>query len=132
MITLRELSDINRFMVENFGGAGVGFKDINLARSLIVSPYQEVFGELLYKTIEAKISIMVYSVIANHVFIAGNKRTGVALLEKLCSDNNIILNCSDEDLIEIAIKLATSQLDREGLERWLYAKQTDFRSSDSF
>ncbi|MFQ9249476.1 MAG: hypothetical protein ACLR3R_19720 [Clostridium paraputrificum] len=42
MISVQELYDINRYLVEEFGGMGVGFKDENLAESLVVQIYQEV------------------------------------------------------------------------------------------
>lgn len=92
---------------------GVGFKDENLVESLVVQIYQEVFDEVLYPTIEDKISYMVFSITANHIFLDGNKRTGAAVLEKLCEDNGINLDYTDDELIELVLLIAQSKVDRE-------------------
>lgn len=114
MISLNDLYEFNKYIVSKFGGAGIGFKDLNLAESLVCQVDQEVFGEVLYPTIEDKISYLVFSIIANHVFIDGNKRTGAMVLEKLCIDNGIILP-SDDCIIGIVLGIAKSELSREDL-----------------
>lgn len=60
MITIKRLYLINEFLVEQFGGVGVGFKDENLAISLVEGVNQEVYGQVLYPTVEDKISYIVF------------------------------------------------------------------------
>lgn len=119
MISVQELYDINRYLVEEFGGMGVGFKDENLAESLVVQIYQEVFGKVLYPTVEDKISHIVFSIIANHIFLDGNKRTGASVLEKLCEDNNLNLSYTEDELIELVLLIAQSKVNREYIRDWI-------------
>lgn len=123
MISVQELYYINRYLVEEFGGMGVGFKDENLAESLVVQIYQEVFGKVLYPTVEDKISHIVFSIIANHIFLDGNKRTGASVLEKLCEDNNLNLSYTEDELIELVLLIAQSKVNREYIRDWILERK---------
>lgn len=123
MISVQELYDINRYLVEEFGGMGVGFKDENLAESLVVQIYQEVFGKVLYPTVEDKISHIVFSIIANHIFLDGNRRTGASVLEKLCEDNNLNLSYTEDELIELVLLIAQSKVNREYIRDWILERK---------
>lgn len=123
MISVQELYDINRYLVEEFGGMGVGFKDENLAESLVVQIYQEVFGKVLYPTVEDKISHIVFSIIANHIFLDGNERTGASVLEKLCEDNNLNLSYTEDELIELVLLIAQSKVNREYIRDWILERK---------
>lgn len=119
MITTDLLLAINKYVIEMFGGMKHGVKDHNLLESCVVQINQEVFGKVLYPTIEDKISWIVFSIIANHIFLDGNKRTGIATLEYLCKNNNILLNATDDDLINLALNIANSNIDREQVTEWI-------------
>lgn len=123
MITLKKLYSTNKFLVEQFGGVGVGFKDKNLAISLVEGVNQEVFGEVLYPSIEDKISYIVFSIVANHVFLDGNKRTGAYILEELCEDYNLNLDYTDDELIELVLLIAQSKVDREYVKDWIVSRK---------
>lgn len=114
-ITLGSIMLSNLKLVKEFGGGGIGLKDENLADSLPNQVFQEVYGEKLYPTLEDKISYVVYSVIKNHVFKDGNKRTGILMLLSLCKRHNIEINCSDDELITLALDIASSRMSREDL-----------------
>ena len=120
MIRLEDIALLNEEVVTVFGGAGVGFKDENLAQSLIPSLNQEVFGEKLYPTIYDKISFLVFSIIANHVFIDGNKRTGILVLEITCYKNNLTLTCSEDDLVQLALDVDDSKMNKDDVKDWIF------------
>jgi len=125
MISLDELFIINKMLVEKFGGMGVGFNNLHLAESLVVQVDQEVFGKILYPSTIDKISFIVFSIIANHVFLDGNKRTGAFVLDKLCEDNNIPLQCNDDAIIDVVLKIATSEFNREDLSKWIFVNSKE-------
>lgn len=124
MITLNKLYMINEFLVEQFGGLGVGFKDENLAISLVEGVNQEVYGQKLYPTIEDKISYIVFSIIANHIFLDGNKRTGAYVLEELCEDYGLNIEYTDDELIELVLLIAQSKVDRQYIKDWILSRET--------
>lgn len=70
--------------------------------------------------------IIVFSIIANHVFLDGNKRTGAFVLDKLCEDNNNIpLQCNDDAIIDVVLKIATSEFNREDLSKWIFVNSKE-------
>lgn len=78
MIT-SDIIAINKEICSTYGNV-FGIREPNLLASIIDGSEQDVFGEVLYKTKEDKVSYIVGSIIKNHVFIDGNKRTGVVVL----------------------------------------------------
>lgn len=124
MITVGELKLLNTELVNKFGGAGIGFKDVNLTISAIDSLDQEVFDRVLYPTVEDKISHLVFSIIANHIFVDGNKRTGTAVLV-LLTEQYCKINATTDELIELALGVAKSEIDRKGIKNWIIEHKVD-------
>ncbi|MGL5765288.1 MAG: type II toxin-antitoxin system death-on-curing family toxin [Sarcina sp.] len=110
-ISVGMLYETNKELVEKFGGCGVGFKDENLAISAIEGCNQEVFGMVLYPTILSKINHLVFSIVANHIFLDGNKRTGSAMLILLLDKYDI--KYSIDFIQSYVISIASSKLTEE-------------------
>lgn len=72
---------------------------------------------------EDKISHIVFSIIANHIFLDGNKRTGASVLEKLCEDNNLNLSYTEDELIELVLLIAQSKVNREYIRDWILERK---------
>lgn len=62
-----------------------------------------------YPTIIDKVSIIVWSIIRGHVFFDGNKRTGISTLLIMLEANGIHLHAENDELIDLAIKIADGQ-----------------------
>lgn len=110
-INIFDLAKINKLLVKSFGGAGTGFKDINLAKSSISSCNQEVFGHVLYPRIEDKIAHLVFYIVKNHIFVDGNKRTAVFVLNILMNQYDIKIN--NLDIKELIINLVTEKVSED-------------------
>ena len=79
MIDLQEVFEIHQVLIQEFGGSQ-GVRDEGLLKSAIERPFSG-FGETeFYPTPEEKASAILESVIKNHPFIDGNKRTGYVLM----------------------------------------------------
>ena len=66
-----------------------------------------------YDTVQYQISCVVCSIIKNHYFIDGNKRTALFVYIVLCSINNININYSSVELANIMQLLAAHPYDVE-------------------
>ena len=88
-------------------GGVPGVKNPGLLHSAINIPFQTMFGEELYPTNEAKISVMVHSLINNHGFEDANKRTGIMVMQTLLEYCDIELTATDDDYEQLAINIAT-------------------------
>lgn len=114
-ITLSRLEDINRAMVLNFGGCGIGFKDNNLTISAIEGCNQFIFGVELYDGIIDKINHLAFSIVANHIFLDANKRTATLITSELLKKNGYSVELVD--VREYIISIAKSEVnEKESLE----------------
>ena len=74
MIDINEVEKIHDILLENFGGAK-GIRDKGALESAINRPYQTFDGQELYPSPIDKAAAIFESIISNHPFIDGNKRT---------------------------------------------------------
>jgi death-on-curing protein len=107
---------INKIVVENWGGL-CGIRDKNLTESAINNPQNLFFYQNAdHYTIASSYAI---SIIKNHGFLDGNKRTGFACMNAFLELNDIILNFLEDESVEMMVKVATSNIGIEVLSNWL-------------
>ena len=106
-LTKDNILTLYKIMVDNTGGT-IGIRDTSLLESALNAPFQTFGDEELYPSIYEKASRLCYGLIKNHPFIDGNKRIGVYAMLVFLELNNINLNFSDEEIINIALKTADS------------------------
>jgi death-on-curing protein len=85
-------------------GAGGELRDPGLLSSAVVRPQAAVFGVEVYTDVWDKAAAFMHSLIANHPFADGNKRTGLVAALAFLDRNGIATEPLDEDLAyELAI-----------------------------
>jgi death on curing protein len=90
-----------------------------LLESAIARPFQTFGGEDLYLTIIEKSAAIGESLIINHPFIDGNKRTGFLAMAALLIEEGILLTASQEDAYNFTISISTGELKFEQIVDWL-------------
>lgn len=96
-----------------------GIKNESLLLSAINNPYNTMFGEELYPTDIDKIAMMTYSLIKNHGFNDGNKRTGIKVIQCLLDDCDIEIEATEEEYIQLALDIAESNYDKNNIIKWI-------------
>jgi death-on-curing protein len=74
MISLSEVKHIHNILIAKFGGSK-GIRDLGILESAINRPYQTFDKNELYPDPEDKAAAIFESIISNHPFVDGNKRT---------------------------------------------------------
>ena len=105
--------------ITNASGGSHGIKDRGLIESALNRCLATFDGEDLYPTVIEKISVTTVSLVKNHGFVDGNKRVGVSVMLILLSLNNIEIEYSQEELIELGLGLANGELNEENVIRWI-------------
>jgi death-on-curing protein len=118
MILLEDILKIHKASIEDFGGAH-GIRDEGLLSSALARPFQTFAGKDLYPSIIEKAAALGESLIINHPFVDGNKRTGILALLTLLLDHSIRLNAKGEELYEFVINISTGALRFEEIVSWL-------------
>lgn len=107
-----------KYMIEETGGA-FGIRDEALLDSALEGIFQTFEGKELYPSKEEKGARLGYSLISNHAFLDGNKRIGVYVMLTFLEVNGIRLDCTDEELIEIGLGVASGSITYEALLNWI-------------
>ncbi len=118
MFDVKSVLELHEAVLKQYGGAS-GIRDNNLLDSALNRPFQTFDGEDLYSSIYEKAAAVLQSIIINHPFIDGNKRTGFLLCETLLLEDKIEINAPEDDNYEFVIQVSTSELSFEEIVLWL-------------
>jgi len=122
-LTLVEVLKLHRRILEQSGGA-LGIRDMGLLESVIAQPRMTFGGEDLYQSLIEKAAALGFSLIMNHPFIDGNKRTGHAATEIFLILNGVEINASVDEQERVVLAIASGKQDREALVKWLQQNTT--------
>ena len=74
MISIKLVEEIHETLIAQFEGS-YGLRDIEALQSALARPFQTFDSRYLYSTVIDKAAALVESLLINHPFIDGNKRT---------------------------------------------------------
>ena len=112
VLILHELS------IQSYGGSH-GIRDIGLPGGAIGRPFQTFGGEDLYPTMYEKAAALGESLIINHPFLDGNKRTGILAVAAFLLESGFEINSSEEELYNFTIDISTGTLKFDDIFLWL-------------
>jgi death-on-curing protein len=100
-------------------GGLIGILDFGALESAIAQPYMTFDGNELYPSLAEKAAALGFSLIQNHPFTDGNKRTGHAAMAMFLAINDYKINASIDEQTEIILSVASGKLSRNGFTEWL-------------
>ena len=109
---------LHKYITEETGTPS-DLRDPGLLESALESAFHTFDGIELYPTKEKKAARIACSLIRNHPFTDGNKRIGMYFLITFLDVNGIALNCTDEDIIELGLSVASGKDDYEAVLDWV-------------
>ncbi len=109
---------LHQLIAEETGGS-VGVRDEGLLESALETAFSGFGGKEFYPTKEEKGARLGYSLISNHAFVDGNKRIGVYIMVTFLEVNGIHMDCTNEELTEVGMKVADGSMDYEALLAWV-------------
>ena len=119
MIDLEDVVNIHEFLINKFGGTH-GLRDKNLLKSAIARPFQTFDKEDLYKSHIEKAAALIESIVTNHPFIDGNKRTGYILMRLYLMENGLDISANQAEKFEFVIAIASGDLTFTEIVDWIY------------
>ena len=118
MIQVTEVEQLHKLLIDNFGGSQ-GVRDREALASALLRPFQTFDGRDLYPSIIEKAASLIESILINHPFIDGNKRTGYFLLRLYLIYHHIDITASLDNRYEFVINIASGILKFDGIVAWL-------------
>ncbi|XGB40286.1 MAG: type II toxin-antitoxin system death-on-curing family toxin [Cyanobacteria bacterium LVE1205-1] len=117
-LALIEVLELHRRILEQSGGA-LGIRDLGLLESAIAQPRMTFDREDLYPSLLEKAAALGFSIIMNHPFVDGNKRTGHAATELLLVLNGLEISASVDEQERVVLAIVSGELGREAFVEWL-------------
>lgn len=127
--TIREIVETNKLFIEKTGG--VFYPPHNLLYAdglewvLKIIHYPFIFAEPVYPRLCDKASLLAWTIINDHVFYDGNKRTGMATIRIMALSNECPFTATDDGIIDMAKGIRDyrmSGITKEVLSDWINNK----------
>ena len=99
-------------------GGGHGVRDVGMLLSALGRPQATFDGKDLYPDIMMKAAALMDSLVRNHPFIDGNKRTAITASAMFLRMNGYHLNVENIELVNFTLACAQSQLSLAEIAEW--------------
>ncbi len=113
-LTPEELRYVHQKMLDLYGGLP-GEKEPGMMDYICEKPF--FFGA--YPTLFEKAAVIMIAIATGHYFVDGNKRTAAMSTYVFLMKNEFELIVSDDDLFEMAVRVAQKEINQESLTQWL-------------
>lgn len=124
-LTLEQILVIHEDQIERYGGTS-GIHDLSLLESAVYRPQTTFSGKDLYTTHFEKAAALMHSLIMNHPFIDGNKRTGAVSMLVYLKCNNINTQISNKELVKTVLLIENEKWEINKIAKWLQSKIKDW------
>ena len=118
MIEISEVEKIHDILIERFDGAK-GIRDKGTLESAIGRPFQTFDGKDLYQDPVDKAAAIFESIVSNHPFVDGNKRTDYVLMRLILKRNQIDIEIDQDIKYDFVIKAAKGELTFDKIKTWI-------------
>lgn len=117
-VEIDEAYAIHVQMIKIGGGRG-GVRDFLLLHSAIERPKATFGGKMLYPTLWLQAAAMLHSLIKNHPFTDGNKRTGFFSTMRFLRINGYKLKTTQKEVVRFSISVDNENPSLEEMAAWL-------------
>lgn len=117
-LTTEEVLFIHDQAVKRFGGS-FGVRDIGLLESALARQQASFGRNDLYTTTFDKAAALMHSLLKNHPFVDGNKRTSLSVTALFLTINGYRLVNSGKEAIAFVMQVENNSLSPEEISSWL-------------
>jgi death on curing protein len=117
-LEVEEVLEIHLDQIDRYGGAS-GVRDSNLLESAVQTPRMTFGGQFLYADLHRMAAALLFSLVNNHPFIDGNKRSGTAAALVFLSLNGIQIREDEPALSDLVISVASGTASVDDVAEYL-------------
>jgi death-on-curing protein len=121
LISLEELIWMHTVAVTEFGGSQ-GIRDRGLLESAIARPLATFGGNNLHETPFKRAAALAESLVLNHGFVDGNKRTALYAMAAWLEREGYVIDAARGELRDLALAIASHDLSTEQIAAWLVTR----------
>ena len=120
-LTAEQVLFIHARLIEETSGEH-GVLDLGLLQSAVARPQASFDGQDLYPDLFSKASALLESLIGNHAFVDGNKRTAITSAGLFLRMNGYRLTASNQELEEFTLPCAQHLVSLDQMILWFEGK----------
>lgn len=120
MISIEEVEEVHQLLILQFGGSS-GIRDKDSLASALARPFQTFDGKELYPDPVSKAACLIQSILSNHPFIDGNKRTGYVLMRLFLNSIQLDISATQDEKYHFVISIASGKSSFEEILAWITA-----------
>lgn len=117
-LTPENILQIHFEVIEETGGSH-GLRDVGLLESAAKRPKASVGGKDLYPNLFLKGAALVHSLLLNHPFVDGNKRTAVLALMEFFLLNGREISATQKEVVNLALWVENKKPEIEEIAAWI-------------
>lgn len=119
-LTPQQILFIHYRLIETTGGSH-GIRDLGALQAAAARPRATFEWDDLYPDLFAKAAALMESIIKNHPFVDGNKRTAITAAGIFLQRNGCRLEASQDDIYRFTMAMAVGRKGVKDAEKWLRA-----------
>lgn len=119
-LTPQQIMFIHYRLIETTGGPH-GIRDLGALQAATARPGATFDRKDLYPDFFTKAATLMESLIKNHPFIDGNKRTAITAAGVFLRRNGLLVDASQEEVYRFIMEMAEGRAGHEAAEGWLRA-----------
>ncbi|HVZ58718.1 MAG TPA: type II toxin-antitoxin system death-on-curing family toxin [Patescibacteria group bacterium] len=117
-LTTAQVLAVHDQMVKRFGGS-LDVRDLGLIESAVNRPQSTFDNEDLYPDIFLKAASLMHSLLKNHAFVDGKKRTAYSSCGVFFKINGYQLNNMHQENLEFTMNIENNSISLEEIASWL-------------
>ena len=117
-LTPQNVIQIHFEIVEETGGSQ-GLRDLGLLESAVFRPQATFGGKDLYPTLILKAAALIHSLLLNHVFVDGNKRTATISMVEFLILNGKKCEVTNKEVVNFAMWVENKKPSIEQIAGWI-------------
>lgn len=118
MISIKEVEIIHNILIDKFGGAK-GIRDMGLLESALARPFATFDGTDLYSSPIEKAAAIMESIVINHPFIDGNKRTAYTFMRLILLEYKLDIAATQEEKYKFVIAASKGKYKFDEIKSWI-------------
>jgi death-on-curing protein len=121
MIELRDVLNVHSILIDRYGGSR-GVRDQGSLESAIHRPFASFDSQELYPTPAEKAAAILESILINHPFIDGNKRTAYVMMRLILLNNGFDILAEQDEKYQMVISASQGDLRFEEIKNWIQTR----------
>jgi len=121
MMDVQDVIQIHHILIDKFGGSH-GVRDLGALEAAIHRPFATFDKQELYPTVEEKAAAIFESILINHPFIDGNKRTAYVMLRLILMDHGFDIHADQDEKYNMVMSVIRGEMRFEGIKDWIVSR----------